>query len=259
MAIRTTCAGETNVGRKRAHNEDNYLVFPERNLFVVADGMGGHACGEVASQMVVETMRDYFGRAFDDPDATWPGREERGRTRSENMLNSGIRYCNYAIWERGQSDAKFKNMGTTVVGFHLDDADGHLTVAHVGDSRCYRLRGDELTQITEDHSLLNDYKRMAVLTPEEEANFPHKNIIVRACGLKQDVLVDLQRDKPQLGDIYILCSDGLSGEVADPQIREIMMRERADLVALVHKLIMQACENGGKDNVTCIALRFDEI
>lgn len=257
MATRTTCAGETNVGRKRAHNEDNLLVYPERNLFVVADGMGGHACGEVASLMVVETMRDYFGRACDDPDATWPGREERGRTLSENMLNSGIRYCNYTIWERGQSDAKFKNMGTTVVAFHIDD--GHLTVAHVGDSRCYRLRGQELTQVTEDHSLLNDYKRMAVLTPEEEANFPHKNIIVRACGLKQDVLVDLQRQKPERGDIFILCSDGLSGEVPDDQILDLMVRDQADLPTMVHSLIVRACENGGKDNVTCIAVRFDEI
>jgi len=256
VPIRTTCAGETNVGRKRAHNEDNLLVFPERNLFIVADGMGGHACGEVASLMVVETMRDYFGRALDDPDATWPGREERGRTLSENMLKSGIRYCNYSIWEKGQADAKFKNMGTTVVAFHIDD--GHLTVAHVGDSRCYRLRGDALEQITEDHSLLNDYKRMAVLTPEEEANFPHKNIIVRACGLKQDVLVDLKREKPQRGDIYILCSDGLSGEVPDEQMREIMVRDQADLQTMVHQLIMRACENGGKDNVTCIAVRFDD-
>lgn len=257
MATRTSCAGETNVGRKRAHNEDNLLVFPERSLFVVADGMGGHACGEVASQMVVETMRDYFGRALDDPDATWPGREERGRTTSENMLNSGIRYCNYTIWEKGQSDAQFKNMGTTVVAFHIDE--GHLTVAHVGDSRCYRLRAAELTQVTEDHSLLNDYKRMAVLTPEEEANFPHKNIIVRACGLKQDVLVDLQRQKPERGDIYILCSDGLSGEVPDEQIRDLMMHDQADLPAMVHALIARACDNGGKDNVTCIAVRFDDV
>ncbi len=257
VAIRVTCAGETNVGRKRSHNEDNLLVFPEQNLFVVADGMGGHACGEVASAMVVETMREYFARAAGDPDATWPGREERGRTQSENMLNAGIRWCNYTIWEKGQSDPKFKNMGTTVVGFHVDDT--HFTVAHVGDSRCYRLRGQDLHQVTEDHSLLNDYKKMAVLTPEEEANFPHKNIIVRACGLKQDVQVDLQRDKPQKGDIYMLCSDGLSGEVPDPQIREIMLREQSNLPGMVSKLIQQACENGGKDNVTCIAVRVDDL
>jgi serine/threonine protein phosphatase PrpC len=257
VPLRLSSAGETNVGRKRAHNEDNYLVFAEQNLFVVADGMGGHACGEVASQMVVETMRDYFARAADDPDATWPGREERGRSVSENMLNSGIRWCNYTIWEKGQADNRFKNMGTTVVGIHVSN--GMVTVAHVGDSRCYRLRGGELTQITEDHSLLNDYKKMAVLTPEEEANFPHKNIIVRACGLKQDVLVDIQSERPQRGDVYILCSDGLSGEVDDPQIREIMERDQQSLETMVHSLVQQACDNGGKDNVTCIAVRIDDL
>ncbi|MSP91078.1 MAG: Stp1/IreP family PP2C-type Ser/Thr phosphatase [Myxococcales bacterium] len=255
--MRVTAEGETNVGRKRAHNEDNYLMFPERHLFVVADGMGGHACGEVASAMVVEAMRDYFGRAWNDPDATWPGREERNRSASENMLNAGIRWCNYSIWEKGHADTKFKNMGTTVVALHVDD--DHVNVAHVGDSRVYRFRAGNLHQVTEDHSLLNDYKKMAVLTPEEEANFPHKNIIVRACGLKDNVLVDVQKERPEPGDIYILCSDGLSGEVPDPQIRDIMDREKADLKAMVAKLVQTACENGGKDNVTCIAVRIEAL
>ena len=257
MPIRVTCAGETNVGRKRSHNEDNLLVLPERRLFVVADGMGGHACGEVASQMVVETMRDYFERASGDPDATWPGREERGRTTAENMLNAGIRWCNYTIWEKGHADSRFKNMGTTVVAIHFDD--DYSTFAHVGDSRCYRFRAGELTQITEDHSLLNDYKKMAVLTPEEEANFPHKNIIVRACGLKDNVLVDINKERPLPGDIYILCSDGLSGEVPDNQIRQIMAESNADLTKMVSRLITTACENGGKDNVTAIAIRVEEV
>ncbi len=257
MAIRLTSCGETNVGRKRTHNEDNLLVFPERNLFVVADGMGGHACGEVASQIVVEYMRDYFGRALGDPEATWPGREERGLTESENMLNAGIRWCNYCIWEKGHADNRFKNMGTTVVGFHIDDE--YVTVAHVGDSRCYRFRAGHLEQVTEDHSLLNDYKRVAVLTPEEEANFPHKNIIVRACGLKEDVKVDVQKQKPLVGDIFMLCSDGLSGEVPDEQIRDIMARENGDLQKMVSRLIQTACENGGKDNVTCIAVRIEGV
>ena len=257
MPIRVSSCGETNVGRKRTHNEDNLLVYPEKGLFVVADGMGGHACGEVASQMVVETMRDYFGRALGDGDATWPGREERGRTESENMLNAGIRWCNYVIWEKGHSDSRFKNMGTTVVALHVDNE--FVTVAHVGDSRVYRFRAGQLFQVTEDHSLLNDYKKMAVLTPEEEANFPHKNIIVRACGLKDNVIVDVQKDKPQRGDIYILCSDGLSGEILDPDIQEIMARENKDLKTMVARLIQTACDNGGKDNVTCIAVRVDEL
>lgn len=257
MPIRVTSAGETNVGRKRTHNEDNFLVYDESKLYVVADGMGGHACGEVASSMVVETMRDYYGRALADPDVTWPGREERGLTTPENMLIAGIRWCNYTIWEKGHADARFKNMGTTVVAMQFDEQ--FAAVAHVGDSRCYRWRAGALTQWTEDHSLLNDYKKMQVLTAEEEANFPHKNIIVRACGLKEDVKVDTQKEKPNVGDIYILCSDGLSGEVDDNQILDIMTSLNSDLKVMVAKLISQACDNGGKDNVSCIAVRIEEV
>lgn len=258
MPIRVTSYGESNVGRKRAHNEDNLLLYPEQVLFVVADGMGGHGYGEVASQMVVDTMRAFFEHVLNgDEDATWPNREERNRSQSENMLNAGIRYCNYVIWERGVSDPKYKNMGTTVVGAHFDE--GHVAIAHVGDSRVYRLRDGELTQLTEDHSLLNDYKKMAVLTPEEEENFPHKNIIVRACGLKQDVVVDVTREQPRVGDIYMLCSDGLSGEVADPQIRDIMVRHKGEVRGMGAELIRTACDNGGKDNVTTICIRVDEV
>lgn len=253
-----TSYGESNVGRKRAHNEDNYLLFAEQLLFIVADGMGGHGYGEVASQMVVETMRTFCVHIRSgDPEATWPNREERGRSTSENMLNAGIRYCNYAIWERGASDPKYKNMGTTVVGVHFDE--GMVSIAHVGDSRVYRLRDGQLSLLTEDHSLLNDYKKMAVLTPEEEENFPHKNIIVRACGLKQDVLVDVAREQPRVGDIYMLCSDGLSGEVTDPQIRDIMVRHNGDVRGMGADLIRIACENGGKDNVTTICVRIDSV
>ena len=257
MAIRISSAGDTNVGRKRTHNEDNLLVMDDVSLFVVADGMGGHACGEVASAMVVETMREYYTRVANDAAATWPGREERGLSESENMLNAGIRWSNDSIWERGHSDSRYKNMGTTVVAIHFDSE--QATIAHVGDSRCYRLRGTDLKQVTEDHSLLNDYLKIATLTAEEQANFPHKNIIVRACGLKDDVKVDLQRDQPQVGDVYLLCSDGLSGEVNDPQIQQIMVKWQANLPEMVNELIQTACTNGGKDNVTAVVIRVEAV
>mgnify|MGYP002632210355 CR=1 FL=1 len=249
-----TAFGETNVGRKRAHNEDNLLVMADRNLFIVADGMGGHGHGEVASEIVVTTMREFCELVGRDDDATWPGRIERGRTESENMLNAGIKWANYSIWERGHADTKFKNMGTTVVGMHYDGE--YCAIAHVGDSRCYRLRDGELTQITEDHSLLNDYKKMAVLTPEEEANFPHKNIIVRACGLKDDVVVDIQKEKPEDGDIYMFCSDGLNGEMENPEIRDIMVKHGTNVETMAKDLIRIACDNGGKDNVTAICVHM---
>jgi len=257
LPLRLTSYGETNVGRKRAHNEDNLLVYSSENLFVVADGMGGHACGEVASEMVVATMKEFYSRCGADSDATWPGREERGRTMAENMFNAGVKWCNYSIWERGHADARFKNMGTTVVGIHFDE--DYAVVGWVGDSRVYRLRDNELEQLTEDHSLLNDYKKMAVLTPEEEANFPHKNIIVRACGLKEDVAVDIEKVRPQVGDVYMVCSDGLNGEITDPQIRDIMIAHVDDMEQMAKSLIVTACENGGKDNVTAICVRVDDL
>ena len=257
MPFQLKSYGETNVGRKRAHNEDNLLVLPDQNLFVVADGMGGHACGEVASEMVVSTMREFYERCANNTDATWPGREERGRTVAENMFNAGVKWCNYSIWERGHADARYKNMGTTVVGIHFDE--DYAIVGWVGDSRVYRLRDGELEQLTEDHSLLNDYKKMAVLTPEEEENFPHKNIIVRACGLKEDVVVDIEKVRPQVGDIYMVCSDGLNGEITDPDIRDIMMNHGTDVEGMAKDLIVTACENGGKDNVTTICVHVEEI
>jgi len=257
MAIRVRSFGETNVGRKRGHNEDNLLVYPEQRLFAVADGMGGHACGEVASQMAVDTLRDFFVASAADPDATWPFREEKGRSVSENRMVAGVKYANLLIFERQASDPRFKQMGTTFVGSCFDDE--HIYIAHVGDSRCYRLRDGKLEQMTEDHSLLNDYKKMNVLTPEEEKNFPHKNIIVRALGLKEAVVVDISHHRPKIGDTYLMCSDGLSGEVEDPDIERIMAKNGADLENCAHELIQAACDHGGKDNVTCVLARVEAL
>ena len=246
-------AGLSDVGMKRTHNEDNLKLLPDHNLFIVADGMGGHASGEVASQIAVETIEGFFKDSGADEDITWPYKEDKARTFLENLLINSVRYANLRVFEKASEDAKYKGMGTTFVGVMFQE--NRYYVAHVGDSRCYRVREKKIEQLTEDHSLLNDYKKMARLTPEEEKNFPHKNIIVRALGMKDSVLVDVSSDALRIGDLFILCSDGLSGEVDDPEILSIVNDNYEDVEAMCRSLIQAACANGGKDNVTTIIIK----
>ena len=235
---------------KRTHNEDNYTCLDEDHLYVVADGMGGHASGEVASQMAIDTLREFFKATTADPEATWPYKMDKSRGYEENRLITSIKLANLRIYEAAQRDPKLRGMGTTAVGILVVD-DGVL-IAHVGDSRVYRVRGGKMEQLTEDHSLLNDYIKMKRLSEEEIANFPHKNVIVRALGMKETVKVDTQLDKPQPGDIYVLCSDGLCGPASDQEIEEIVLAEQKDMKAAASKLIERANSNGGPDNITVV-------
>ncbi len=250
-------AGVTHVGMKRDHNEDNLLLLPEHNLFVVADGIGGHSCGEVASQIAVDTLRAFYTDTATDPDATWPYKPDKSLPVEESRLSAGVRLANRTIHETGKSDPRFDKMGTTFVGFAFHEE--KAIVAHVGDSRCYRFSQGKLTQVTEDHTLLNDYKRLQALTEEEEAAFQYKNVIVRALGMKDSVVVDLNRVTPAPGDILLLCSDGLHGEVTDPNIQATVEKFKDDLQGGVDSLIKQACDNGGKDNVTVVLVRYDGV
>ena len=251
---RVLVAGETNVGMKRNHNEDNFAVLDEDHLYIVADGMGGHASGEVASKMAIDTLREFFKATSADPEATWPYKMDKSRGYEENRLITGIKLANLRIYEAAQRDPKLRGMGTTIVSILVVD-DGVL-VGHVGDSRVYRLRDAKLEQLTEDHSLLNDYIKMKRLTDEEIANFPHKNVIVRALGMKDSVKVDTMLDGPKPGDVYILCSDGLSGPVSDEELREISTASINDLKGACAKLIERANANGGPDNITVVMCKW---
>jgi protein phosphatase len=253
--FRIEVAGETNVGRKRNHNEDNFGIMVEYGLFMVADGMGGHASGEVASKMAVDAMQDFFAQTQDDPERTWPYKMDRSKGYEENRLITGIKLANLRIYETAQREAKKRGMGTTFVGIFT--ANDGVYVAHVGDSRVYRFRDSKLEMLTEDHSLLNDYIKMKRLTPEEIANFPHKNVIVRALGMKDTVKVDTRFEVPLLNDTYVLCSDGLSGPVSDAEMAQILT-ENADIQVATSKLIERANENGGPDNVTCVLVRWTQ-
>jgi protein phosphatase len=251
--LRIEVAGQTDVGRKRQHNEDNFAIMAEYGLYVVADGMGGHASGEIASKMAVDTLQEFFAATADDPERTWPYKMDRTKGYEENRLITGIKLCNLRIYEQAQRNAKQRGMGTTLAAlFAVEDG---VYIAHVGDSRVYRVREGHMEQLTEDHSLLNDYKKMKRLTEEEIANFPHKNVIVRALGMKDTVKVDTRFEAPRAGDIMLLCSDGLSGPVPDVDLLRII-QEAPDLPAATNRLIQTANERGGPDNITCVLARW---
>jgi protein phosphatase len=252
--FRIEVAGETNVGRKRNHNEDNFALMPEFGLYMVADGMGGHASGEVASKMSIDAIHEFLTETADDPEKTWPYKMDRSKGYEENRLITSVKLANLRIYEAAQRDGRKRGMGTTFVGLYATDEG--LFIAHVGDSRCYRWRKGTLESLTEDHSLLNDYIKMKRLTQEEIDNFPHKNVIVRALGMKDTVKVDTRFEPPEVNDTYLLCSDGLCGPVSDPEIATILSSHNGDLKETTSRLIERANENGGPDNITAVLVRW---
>ena len=252
-SLRIQVHGETDVGRKRDHNEDTFSIFADLGLYVVADGMGGHASGEVASALAVATLHEFFKSTADDPERTWPYRMDRARGYEENRLITGIKLSNLRIFEHAQQNKGQRGMGTTVVSlFAVEDG---AYVAHVGDSRVYRIRDGQIEQLTEDHSLLNDYRKMKRLTDDEIENFPHKNVIVRALGMRDTVRVDTRFERTRRGDTLLLCSDGLSGPVTDDEILSIV-ENGGDVASTTNALIAAANANGGPDNVTCVVARW---
>ncbi len=246
---RVLAIGDTHIGMKRTHNEDSFMLADEDNLYVVADGMGGHASGEIASRMAIDTLRDFFRATSADPEATWPYKMDKARGYEENRLITGIKLANLRIYESAQKDPQMHSMGTTVAGILVVE-DGVL-IAHVGDSRVYRIREGKMEQLTSDHSLLNDYIKMKRLSEEEIESFPLKNVIVRALGMKSTVKVDTLFDRPEIGDIYVLCSDGLCGPVTDEAIHRIVCSQ-PDLQTAANRLVEEANNNGGPDNITVV-------
>ena len=253
--MRLSHAGTSDVGRKRTHNEDAYLLLPEENLFCVADGMGGHASGEVAARIAVEEMAEFFRTTGRDEDATWPFKMDPAHGYDENRLLTGVKLANLRIFERAATDQRLRGMGTTIVTISFPRSGDAVLVGHVGDSHAYLLRGGSIRQLTEDHSLLNDYKKSRALTPEEIEAFPHKNVIVRALGMKDTVEVDVVREELRDGDVLLLCSDGLSGMVPDDRIVEIVRGYPKDLKGAAQALVDAANEAGGQDNVTCVLVQ----
>jgi PPM family protein phosphatase len=255
--MRAHAAGLTDVGLQRDHNEDSFAIAPEFNLYIVADGMGGHRAGDVASKMATESITEFF-RSTSREDATWPFHFDTNLSEEENRLVAGIRLANRQIFDKGIRSRDHSGMGTTVVGALFSKRKNRLYVGHVGDSRAYRVRGETIVQLTRDHSLLNDYlAAMPDLSEEQQAEVP-RNVITRALGMQDTVSVDLVSDEPKPGDAYLLCSDGLSGMLNDQDIL-LVMSETRDPSEICRKLVEEANDQGGEDNITALVILFDEV
>jgi protein phosphatase len=254
-----TAAGLSDVGLQREHNEDSYCILSEHRLFVVADGMGGHRAGDVASRMATSEMTAYFdATTVNGAGVEWPSEDDSRMTPDQSRLVSAVKLANQRIFNTSIRNRSVQGMGTTVVGVLYNRDDCKISVAHVGDSRAYRVRANEITQLTRDHSLLNDYLLvMPNLTDAQKERLP-SNVITRALGMQQAVAVDVSVEDVEPGDVYLLCSDGLNGMVGDERIREIIRYAGPDVETAAKTLISEANQNGGEDNITVVVVRISE-
>ena len=242
--------GNTDTGLVREGNEDSFAVLPDLGLFMVADGVGGAAAGEVASRLTIDCVRE----AFENRDMTWPstlGPPHAGSP-DASVLVAGIQRANSHLLNISRSYADKAGMATTFTGLLV--LRDRVVIAHVGDSRVYRLRGRRLDLLTEDHSLLNEFIRAGLWNPDEADAFPHPNAITRAVGTDDTLEVDTRIDAPQPGDLYLICSDGLTGTVDDRRIASVLL-SHGDLTVAVARLIDLANDNGGHDNITALLVR----
>lgn len=245
-------AGRCDTGRRRSHNEDCMTLDPARGLVIVADGMGGHNAGEVASRMAVDSMHealcDGLGDLRDDADDEPAARFSHQGT----LLRRAIEQSNRIISQAARSQKKLEGMGTTVVSalFHDDT----ISVAWVGDSRLYRYRAGRLEQMTRDHTLLQELVDRGFYSPEEARASLNRNIVTRALGVEESVAVDLIEDVVLPGDRYLLCSDGLNDMISDADIARILGAPTAGLDTIAGELVAQANEQGGHDNITAAVI-----
>jgi len=245
----------SDVGRVRKNNEDSFRAEPSMELFVLSDGMGGQASGEIASALAVETVVQHCRTAVASENGAPPfcGEPVPGLSDRTNRLASAIRLANHRIFESGASNPARKGMGATIVSCWITDR--RLSLAHVGDSRAYLLRSGSFEQLTADHSLVADLVRSGILTPQQAEVSEQQSILTRALGTQPTVQVDADEQMLLAGDVLLLCSDGLSRTVTNPEIASTLETYR-DPQKAADRLIELANENGGEDNVTAIVVRM---
>jgi PPM family protein phosphatase len=274
VAASLDVGARSDTGRIRENNEDNFRVAPELGLFVLSDGMGGLDSGEVASKLAVETVFAHCRDAEENPDLSYEGEQVEGASQTSNRLASAIQMANKivrAAAEAGDADPSAaqldadaagisngnmrpapRGMGATVVAIQF--VGDRVSVAHVGDSRAYRLRGGEFVQLTDDHSLVAQQVREGRMTEAEAEASPLKNVLMRALGVDSTVEVEVDEEMALEGDAYLLCSDGLTRELSDSQIAAVI-GESHGAQAAVDQLIDLANQAGGGDNITAVVVR----
>ena len=241
--------GQTDIGRVRSTNQDSICLAPKHNFFAVADGMGGHNGGDIASQMSVKLLKQYFEKieTTDDPIKT---------------LKTSIKQVNSGIYQHAQKNEELIGMGTTIVSAFVSN--NKIYMANIGDSRAYLFKNNQLFQLTKDHSLVQEKLNLGIYDGEAAKKDKQKNVLVRTVGFEEKVEPDIYQFKYQSGDVIMLCSDGLHGKVSDPDILYLLASElqnsknttEEELKKCVSRLIEQANNNGGNDNISVILMKI---
>lgn len=247
--------GLSDPGMVRSHNEDSISQVPDYGLVILADGMGGYNAGEVASGIAVSLISAETKQMLDQQDA-WRAGPGGAKPVAESILSDQVKRANASVFRAAQSQPQYAGMGTTLVtGLFFDN---RVAVAHIGDSRAYRLRGDQLSQITRDHSLLQEQIDSGMISREEGRRSQHKNLVTRALGIDPEVEPEIHVHDVKPEDVYLLCSDGLNDMVEDEEIRLALLTLRSNLPLAAKQLVQMANDNGGRDNVSVILVRVRE-
>jgi len=253
--VQIASSGLTDVGRVRTNNEDSFRIVEPLSLFILSDGMGGEAHGEIASAMAVETISEYLAEPKQDSGETLHGEASDNFSLKTKRLKSAVHLANVKIYQSAQKNPEQRGMGATLTVVWVDDA--KLSIAHVGDSRAYLLRSGNLQQLTNDHSLVAEQVRRGLITPQQAEESEMQSVLLRALGAHPDVEVDVDEVAVVPNDVLLLCSDGLTRMVTEPEIAGTLQAE-TNPASAAQKLIELANGNGGLDNVTVIVARFQD-
>jgi len=254
--MRILCEARSDVGRKRKGNEDSLFLNPDHRLYVVADGMGGHAAGEVASRVAVDAINEFVTLTGGNQEITWPFGLDDSISYEGNRLKTAIRQANRKVLEATRESAEYEGMATTVAAVLVDGDVANL--AHVGDSRIYLWSGERILLLTSDHSWVNEQIQSGVISPEQARSHPLRNVVTRALGGRADLVVDVQSRQMAAGDVLLLCSDGLTTMIGDEDIARILGEAGGDIGRAATTLVAEANERGGEDNITVVLLKFEE-
>ena len=254
--LRISADAQSDVGRKRKGNEDALCLNDEQRLYVVADGMGGHAAGEVASRVAVDAIAEFVELTGGNQEITWPFGLDETISYEGNRLKTAVRHANTRVIEATRESAEYEGMATTVAAVLVD---GDIAnIAHVGDSRIYLWNGESIEQLTRDHSWVNEQIENGAISPEQARSHPLRNVVTRALGGRADLVVDIQSRRMAPGHMLLLCSDGLTTMVPDDGIARILRESEGDVARATSALVSEANERGGEDNITVVLLKFEE-
>jgi serine/threonine protein phosphatase PrpC len=255
MGLTVEVAGKTDIGNVRSNNEDNFGYDMRYGIYVVCDGMGGQAAGEVASKMAVDTILTYYRSSAHTGHYPKVGEQPEGVTDRAKHLASSIQLANQAVHDAATQHAAQQGMGSTLVGVSYEGEGSFYSIGHVGDSRIYLVRNGEIEQMTDDHSLVMEQVRRGLITLAEARVSKMQNIIIRALGTEETVKPDLEDRLALPGDVLVLCSDGLTRHVPNDSIADVVTNT-TDLQQAVTLLVEAAKDGGGEDNITCLLMRF---